>query len=1125
MIRRLSALLCSSLISAAVTAHPPDDQGQHDDTHRFDAAHIRLWTNSRTGETVQGAFLSARSTDGVTNVSIERSNGDVVVFDLSDLSATDRTEAQRRIDQVKAINDRLAWRAAEPQPTGPDAKAPAQAVIFNVFAPFVGTRWDDRWLYVESDGLPHLPGGRAGSYVFSHALMVGITAWQQQVPLPQRYRGSNAWQIPLHPALADRPVSAKQQLFRGAIALAANGVPIFNPIKNDGKTDTFLAGELDEFGGHCGRADDYHYHIAPTQLQKFVGNGAPLAYALDGFPVYGFFDPAAPAGAENACPLGGTDKLDELNGHFARPENDSKPGEKGLYHYHASKSYPYLNGGMRGVVTVREDQIDPQPRATPVRDWLQPLRGARITGFKATGERAWSLEYAAGGKPGFVNYRIDGDGRDAQYIFDFITPDGNRKSATYAARTGRDDNQPQDRPPPPPAKQSDQPPKSSPKQAERDSDGFTLSSPDATGGRLSVDCTCDGQSRAPTLRWTNPPPKTRAFALAMHHIPPDGSTHVYMVVANLPSTSRDFNGDPASGLWGPNTVNRKNQYAPPCSQGPGDKVYTITLYALSAEAHPDGPLTRDALLAALKDITLASTSIDVTYARQNNPPDQRGGNPDNRRRRADRNDVPPEGDRQGLRARMTSFKTDVPAHDVDVILARPTDRSITVSVHASDAAEATVEYWPTGNSTRRKSVPVTTGANTVTNIEITGLTPGTEYIYRLGLAKHNQPIHWGDDQRFRTRPAPGTPFTFVMQADSHLDQGVEPAVYEQTLANMLAARPDFVIDLGDTFMTDQRGKEFKSALAQYDAQRYYFGQLARSAPLFMVLGNHDGEKGSSGTAPDDIGPWSFNQRTARFPAPIIDGIHYTGQTTMKDGVGANYYAFQWGDAQLIVLDPFWASTDRIRGGGRGGPQDRQGEQANDQPLAPTDSSWSMTLGRAQYDWLTKTLQSSNARYRFVFIHHLVGGMGGPESRGGVESSRFFEWGGNNADGTPGFAEHRSGWTLPIHDLLAKHHVSAVFHGHDHMYVQSERDGIVYQCVPQPGNPVGNTRSADLYGYKSGTILPGPGHLRVDVAPDKAHVAFIRTAIQDSDKRRRNNTAAVEPNGATVRAYDIKPSPP
>ena len=50
------------------------------------------------------------------------------------------------------------------------------------------------------------------------------------------------------------------------------------------------------------------------------------------------------------------------------------------------------------------------------------------------------------------------------------------------------------------------------------------------------------------------------------------------------------------------------------------------------------------------------------------------------------------------------------------------------------------------------------------------------------------------------------------------------------------------------------------------------------------------------------------------------------------------------------------------------------------------------------------------------VADLVGGMGGAESRGGVESVPFFEWGGKNADGSDGFAEHRPGWPMPISGL-------------------------------------------------------------------------------------------------------------
>jgi hypothetical protein len=247
---------------------------------------------------------------------------------------------------------------------------------------------------------------------------------------------------------------------------------------------------------------------------------------------------------------------------------------------------------------------------------------------------------------------------------------------------------------------------------------------------------------------------------------------------------------------------------------------------------------------------------------------------------------------------------------------------------------------------------------------------------------------------------------------------------------------------------------------------------------------------------------------------------YTGATDFRDGTGSNHYAFEWGDAQVIVLDPFWSTTQRIRSGG-GGARGGEGQGGGsggtpDRVIEPTDASWAMTLGREQYDWLDRTLAASKAPHRFVFIHHLVGGKGGSEARGGAESSLYFEWGGRNADGSPGFAERRPGWPMPIHDLLVKHGVDAVFHGHDHLYVHSGRDGLTYQCVPQPGNPAGGTRNAEGYGYRSGTIVGSPGYLRVKVAPEAAKVEFVRSAIEGGDPRRREREA----NGTVVDSYEL-----
>ena len=148
---------------------------------------------------------------------------------------------------------------------------------------------------------------------------------------------------------------------------------------------------------------------------------------------------------------------------------------------------------------------------------------------------------------------------------------------------------------------------------------FTLSSPDMTaGGAMPVAFTCDGQSQSPSLSWTNGPTGTVGYAIAMHHIPGPGDTHWYWVVYNIPATTTKVAaGASAPGTLGTNSVNSQLAYAPPCSKGPGIKTYTYTVYALSAAPSfaAGTKVSRDVLLAAISNITLASSSLDVTYDR------------------------------------------------------------------------------------------------------------------------------------------------------------------------------------------------------------------------------------------------------------------------------------------------------------------------------------------------------------------------------------------------------------------------------------------------------------------------------------------------------------------------------
>jgi len=251
---------------------------------------------------------------------------------------------------------------------------------------------------VESSGIP------------DHQMMVGIKAWQQQVPTVQPYSGANAWPIPITPVISKNPISAKNHFLRGAIAVAVNGVPIFNALTNKG-TDAYLTGELDEWGGHCGRADDYHYHTAPFHLQTIVGKKVPIAYALDGFPIYGETE------VDGKPALG----LDEFNGHF-----DTKK----KYHYHGTKTYPYINGGFKGVVTELDGQVDPQAITRGFRPAGAPLRGASITEFEKISADSYLLTYELIG----AKYQIRYTATLSNVTMEFISPEGNTRTEVYTRK-------------------------------------------------------------------------------------------------------------------------------------------------------------------------------------------------------------------------------------------------------------------------------------------------------------------------------------------------------------------------------------------------------------------------------------------------------------------------------------------------------------------------------------------------------------------------------------------------------------------------------------------------------------------------------------------------------------------
>jgi len=168
----------------------------------------------------------------------------------------------------------------------------------------------------------------------------------------------------------------------------------------------------------------------------------------------------------------------------------------------------------------------------------------------------------------------------------------------------------------------------------------------------------------------------------------------------------------------------------------------------------------------------------------------------------------------------------------------------------------------------------------------------------------------------------------------------------------------------------------------------------------------------------------------------------------------------------------------------------------------------MSIGDAQYQWLRKTLEESNAKYKFVFNHHVMG-----TGRGGVEMAHLYEWGGNDPDGTWRFDDKRPNWEMPIHQLFVKHGVTIFFQGHDHLFARQELDGVIYQEVPNPADDTYQVFNRDA--YRTGDILPNSGHLRVTVSPEDVRVDYVR-AFLPKDKAEGNE------NGKVAFSYSIKP---
>ena len=453
-----------------------------------------------------------------------------------------------------------------------------------------------------------------------------------------------------------------------------------------------------------------------------------------------------------------------------------------------------------------------------------------------------------------------------------------------------------------------------------------------------------------------------------------------------------------------------------------------------------------------------------------------------------------QGNKQGQSSQNPQYTQVAPitVTGVNLLLGRPTDNSITVNALSDKNREAFIEYGTTQGRYDAKTAAISLDSMAPTELVIDSLQPNTQYYYHLIYkTPAEQQFTTGEEYTFQTQRSPGSSFVFTVEADYHRDQNSDPGEIEATFQNILQEQPDFNMDLGDTFMGDKFATDYQDVVNRYAADRSYFGIFGSSVPLYLVNGNHEGESGwlLNGTE-NNLAVWAAKARKLYYPNPNPDGF-YTGSTQDEPFVGQrqSYYSWEWGDALFVVLDPYWYTATNPK----------QGAEAD---------NWKWTLGLDQYTWLKNALETSNAKYKFVFTHHILGDM-----RGGVEWADLYEWGGKNRSGNWEFDKMRPGWEEPVHQLMVKNGVTIVFQGHDHLYVKQEKDGIIYQEVPQPSVASGMSGAINEGSYKSGVTHSSPGHMRVAVSYTGVTVDYVHTALP-------GDTADKYKNGEVVYSYSI-----
>lgn len=214
-----------------------------------------------------------------------------------------------------------------------------------------------------------------------------------------------------------------------------------------------------------------------------------------------------------------------------------------------------------------------------------------------------------------------------------------------------------------------------------------------------------------------------------------------------------------------------------------------------------------------------------------------------------------------------------------------------------------------------KSLQTNTGDLNLHSVTLTGLTPGTAYLYQVGDG-----TNWSAVHQFRTAPLPAGPAKFLIMGDS---QSIDYAVWRATLQQAAQNNPDaaFFVSMGDLVDVGQDYAEWEAWFAATAG-------VMETLPILPIIGNHECYTPQRRFSR----PEYFS---AQFAVPQNGPPELTGQV----------YSFDYGDLHLVMLDS------------------QAGEQARFLP----------DMLEQQRLWLEADLAATTKRWKLVFMHRPIYG--------------------------------------------------------------------------------------------------------------------------------------------------------